>query len=512
VPPRANSPSSAEPSRAEHAFHSARPGDVIAGFLLERLIGRGETGAVFEATQLSLGRSIALRLIDPAYYADDDDRARCDRELRQASALHHPGLVPLFEAGEWTGGRYVAMRLIRGTNLGSHPASGPEAAAMLEPVAAGLEDAHRAGLSHGAVRAENVLVDGKGRAYLADMGLGRGAGPAADREGLVALRAALGSSAPTRRPRKALAAASVVGAILILAVAVLALRSNSGEEGTFADQPPPTGPEGTVGLGSDLASGPAGEVGCGARFGGASSCTLVLADSGGAPARATDDGAIRSWAVRGATGELTLQVLRLMGPRPIIAGFSQPVEAPDRGPHRFTTDIELRRGDLIAVKLGPGAALGSRAGDGGALRWEGLEVPLPELADATPVTGDLLVRVDVEPGGTPSAPAQLVGDEARVAPAGATLAETIVALSPRLAMQVRLVQVGDRIQLDVFSGSRRAARLPLGDTVPGGELLRFEQNCGPPRTICMRWLNPGEATPLVHAFRVTRSGRIQVIG
>ena len=505
MPPQADSHSSTELKLAEQAFRSARAGDVLAGFRLERLIGRGETGAVFEATQLSLRRPVALRLIDPA-------RPRSDGELREASALHHPGLVPLFEAGDWAGGRYVAMRLIRGTNLSSHPAPGHAAAAMLEPVAAGLEAAHRAGLSHGAVRAENVLVDGDGRAYLADMGLGRGTGPKADREGLAALRAELGDSPPSRRPRKGLVAASVVSAVLVLAVAVLALRSSSGEESTSADAPPPTNPEGTVGLGSDLASGPADEVGCGTQFGGASPCTFVLADSNGAPTRATEDGAIRGWAVRGATGELTLQVLRLTGPRPTIAGFSQPVEAPDPGPHRFTTDIEVRRGDLIAVKLGPGAALGRRAGGGGALRWAGSQLPLPKLADAAPLNGDLLVRVDVEPGGTPSVPAQLLADAARDAPEGATLAEAIVALSPRTAVQVRLVQTQDGIHLDAFSGSRRTARLPLGDTVPEGELLRFEQNCGPPRTICMRWLNPGEATPLVHAFRVTPRGAIQVIG
>jgi hypothetical protein len=509
---QASSLSSAERALAERAFRSARPGDVIAGFRLERLIGRGETGAVFEATQLSLGRPVAVRLIDPAYCADDDARARCDRELREASALQRPGLVPLFEAGEWRGGRYVAMRLIRGTNLGSHPAYGPGTAAMLEPVAESLEAAHRMGLSHGAVRAENVLVDGDGRAFLADMGLGRGAGAEADLEGLAALQASLGSAAPSRWPRKALVAASVVGAFLVLAVGLLALGGDSEEEGTFADAPPPPSPEGTVGLGSDLARGPAGEVGCGARFGGASSCTFVLTDPGGAPTRATEDGAIRSWAVRGATGELTLQVLRLQGLRPSVVGFSQPVEAPDLGPHEFKTDVPVMRGDLIAVTLGPGAFLGRRAGGGGALRWAGFKLPLPKLDDATPLNGGLLVRVDVEPGGTPSIPAQLVGDDARGAPAGVTLAETTIALSPRSSIQVRLVEVSGRIHLDAFSGSRRTARLSLGDTAPEGKLLRFEQNCGPPRTVCMRWLNPGESTPLVYAFRVTRSGPIDVIG
>ena len=496
-------------SQATRAFESVRVGEVIAGFRLERLLGRGETGAVYEATQLSLGRAVALRLIDPARYADPEAQARLDRELGLASSLHHPGLVPLFEAGQWAGGRFVAMRLIRGGNLGSlRPASASRGAEMLRYVSAGLDAAHRAGLTHGAVRAANVLVDREGRAHLADLGLGRGSGVDADRDGLAGLRTAIGSPGATRRPWKALAAAG----ILAIAVAAALLVTRSGEEGADADDAAPPAPEGTVSLGSELSPGPADRVGCGRGFGGGSACVLVPADTDGEALRATESGVIRSWAVRGAAGELTLQVLRPRGAVTRVTGFSQPVEVADAAPQRFSAEIGVERGDLVAVELGSQAALGRRQGDGRALRWASTVLPLPSLAEATPLTGELLVRVDVEPGAEPSVPAQLTGRQAQAAPAGITLAEAAVAVTPRDAVQVRLVRVGGEIQLDSFRGSRRAARLPVADADPEGELILFEQACGYPRSVCLRWRNPDAATPLVHAYSVAPSGRFHVIG
>jgi hypothetical protein len=496
------------------AFQSLHAGDVVAGFRLERLLGRGETGAVYEATQLSLGRAVALRLIDPARYPNRDMQARLDRELQLASSLHRPGLVPVFEAGEWRGGRFVAMRLIRGQCLGSRPRTAGRtggAPVMLQPVAAGLEAAHQAGLSHGAVRPENVLVDDNGRAHLADLGLGRGSGRDADREGLTELRRAVGASAASGFQWRVLALAAAVVAGVAAIVIAPRLETAAGERG-HAEEPAPAVTRESVPLGSDLAAGPMEEVGCGSQLGGASACTLVPADIRGVALRARESGVIRTWAVRGATGELTLEVLRSQAGATRLAGFSQPAEAPDAGPHRFSAAIGVARGDLIAVRLGPGAALGQRQNGGAALRWAGAVSPLPPLAQATSLNGELLVRADVEPGARPPLPAQILGRRARAAPPGPTLGEATVAVSARSAVQVRLVRAADQINLDAFRGSRRKARLTLGDADPDGELIHFEQNCGNPQSVCVRWRNPGEATPLLHQFTIAPNGAFRVIG
>ena len=508
-----SSSSSAERAQAVRAFESVAVGDVVAGFRLDRFLGRGETGAVYEATQLSMGRTVALRLIDPAHLAGADARAKFERELRLASSVHHDGLVSLFETGEWEGGRFIAMRLIRGRSLSAHaPDGGRAGEELLKPVSGALEAAHRAKLTHGAVREGNVLVDGDGRAYLADLGLGRGAGEDADREGLAAIGAAVGTFPASRRRRPMALIAACIALLAGLAVAAaLLVGSGSGEERTDAEAAAPSAPEGTVPIGSDLSPGPAGTVGCGEGFGGGSSCILVLGGTGGV-LRATEPGAIRSWAVRGASGELTLQVLRTRNGQPEVAGFSQPADATGPGPHRFPADIGLDRGELIAVRLGPGAALGRRDGGGGALRWEGAGLPLPELSEAKPIGGELLVRVDVEPGATASATPQLVGRRAENAAAGEVLADTSLALSARSGARVRLVRVDGGIVVDSFRGARRTARVTVVGADPEGELLRFDQACGYPRSVCVHWRNPDEATPLIHAYSLAPSGRFRVLG
>lgn len=510
----ASSSSSAELAEAVRAFESVRAGDVIAGFRLERLIGRGATGAVYEATQLSLGRAVALRLIDPARYAGPEAQARLERDLGIASSLHHPGLVPLFEAGKSDGGRLLSMRLVRGRTLAQLPDASPAAlgAEVLRPVSDALEAAHRAGLTHGAVRADNVLVDHDGRAYLADLGLGRGAGSNVDREELAALRAAVGAPAAPRRRLLALAAAGSAVVAVALTSAALLLGDGSGGERVFADEPAPPLPEGTTSLGSDLSPGPAKPVGCGPRFGGASACTLVPADLGGKALRPPEAGVIRSWAVRGATGQLTLQVLRPGAAATRLAGFAQAVEVPDPAPHRFPAEIGVDAGDIVALKLAPGAALGMRDGGGTALRWAGSGLPLPSLSEATPLKGGLLVRVDVQPGADPSAPTHVTGRRARAAPRGTVLDETAVAVSSRRAIHLRLVRVTEQIWLDAFIGEQRRARVAIADADADGELVLFQQSCGAPRSICIRWRNPDAATPLVHEFRVAPSGRFRVIG
>jgi hypothetical protein len=292
----------------------------------------------------------------------------------------------------------------------------------------------------------------------------------------------------------------------------LVVGLGSGGEGDPVDEPPPPAPEGTVPLGSSLSPGPAAAAGCGEGLASASSCTVVPAGPGGRALRATRPGVIRGWAVRGASGELTLQVLR-PGPRLTRQnGFSQPVRVPDQGPHAFRAELGLGRGEIVAVRLSPGAELGRRGDGAGARVWPGAALPLPSLALAEPLRGELLVRVDFDAGAAPSRPDQLTGTRAARAPAGDALDRTTVAVPGGDAVQVRLVVAEGRVQLDAFAGGSRAARLPLEDADPEGQPVLFEQNCGHPRSVCLRWLNPGADAPLFHELRVAPEGRFRVIG
>src|SRR3954471_11179548 len=137
-------------------------------------------GIVYRATQLSLGRPVALKLIAPEHAADSGFRERFQRESRMAAAIDHPNVIPVYEAGEEDGRLYLVMRWVAGTDLHRELRSGgrltPARAAMIvNQVAGALDAAHAAGLVHRDVKPANVLLSGD-HAYLADFGLTRFAG------------------------------------------------------------------------------------------------------------------------------------------------------------------------------------------------------------------------------------------------------------------------------------------------------------------------------------------------
>jgi serine/threonine protein kinase len=156
------------------------PGDEFAGCRIEAIAGRGGMGVVYRATELSLGRPVALKLLAPERARDDAFRERFQRESRMAAAIDHPNVIPVYAAGECDGSLYLVMRYVGGTDLHAllrdHGAQEPAFAAdVVTQVASALDAAHRAGLVHRDVKPANVLLAGA-HAYLSDFGLTRLAG------------------------------------------------------------------------------------------------------------------------------------------------------------------------------------------------------------------------------------------------------------------------------------------------------------------------------------------------
>jgi hypothetical protein len=152
-------------------------GEQFAGCRIDAVAGRGGMGVVYRATQLNLGRPVALKLITPDHATDRDFRERFQRESRLAASIDHPNVVPVYEAGEADGHLYLVMRWVRGTDL--HALLKREkrltpgvAATITAQIAAGLDAAHAAGLVHRDVKPANVLLSGE-HAYLSDFGLSR---------------------------------------------------------------------------------------------------------------------------------------------------------------------------------------------------------------------------------------------------------------------------------------------------------------------------------------------------
>jgi hypothetical protein len=159
-------------------------GDVIAGYRLDELIGRGGMGVVYRATHVALERSGAVKLIAPDLAANDDFRRRFQREAKLAASIDHPHVIGVFDAGEDAGHLYVAMRYVEGTDLrallderGRLPAQ--ETLAIIAQVADALDAAHARGLVHRDVKPANVLLERRGsghHAFLTDFGLVKAAG------------------------------------------------------------------------------------------------------------------------------------------------------------------------------------------------------------------------------------------------------------------------------------------------------------------------------------------------
>jgi serine/threonine-protein kinase len=149
----------------------------LAGYRIEGVAGRGGMGVVYRAQHLHLGRTVALKLLNPELAASDEFRERFIREARAAAALEHPNIVPVYDAGEVEGRLYLAMKFIEGSDLaqllheeGRLPAE--RTMSLLEQLASALDAAHGRGLIHRDVKPANALLEGA-RLYLTDFGLTR---------------------------------------------------------------------------------------------------------------------------------------------------------------------------------------------------------------------------------------------------------------------------------------------------------------------------------------------------
>jgi serine/threonine protein kinase len=150
-------------------------GTILSGYRIDGVLGEGGMGTVYEATQLSLNRVVALKLLDAKLGDDPGFRARFEREGHVQAALDHAHIVSVYEAGRSEQGLFLAMRLIRGPTLKDLIRDGSldprRSVRLLAQVAQALDEAHRAGLIHRDIKPQNILIGTGDHAYLADFGL-----------------------------------------------------------------------------------------------------------------------------------------------------------------------------------------------------------------------------------------------------------------------------------------------------------------------------------------------------
>ena len=141
-------------------------------YRLQRLIGRGGFGEVWEAIDPELNRPVAVKI------PRDDrsfDPAKSLNEARKVALLKHPGIVPVHDVGHLADGCYIVCDLIDGQNLAdwlqSNRPSSNDSALLVASVADALDYAHSHGLVHRDVKPQNILIDRSGRPHLTDFGI-----------------------------------------------------------------------------------------------------------------------------------------------------------------------------------------------------------------------------------------------------------------------------------------------------------------------------------------------------
>lgn len=158
-----------------------RVGEVFAGYVIERQIGRGGMGELYLARHPRLPRLIAVKVLRPDFAADREIRARFEREADLIARLDHPNVVSVYDRGVEDGQLWIAMQYVDGVDASTlDPATLPpeRAVHIIGETAKALDYAHAVGVLHRDVKPANIMLarpsPGHGeRVLLTDFGIGR---------------------------------------------------------------------------------------------------------------------------------------------------------------------------------------------------------------------------------------------------------------------------------------------------------------------------------------------------
>jgi Leucine-rich repeat (LRR) protein len=155
-------------------------GETIANrYTISSVIGMGGWSSVYQATDASLNRAVAMKILHPHLCIDQGNMERFRRESAAMAALNHPNLAVIFDCGQLSGGRpYFVMELIEGKSLAETIQNkqrmvASESVRIFSQICQGLDAIHKAGLIHRDLKPSNVLITEAGTVKVLDFGLAK---------------------------------------------------------------------------------------------------------------------------------------------------------------------------------------------------------------------------------------------------------------------------------------------------------------------------------------------------
>ncbi|MBI3696435.1 MAG: serine/threonine-protein kinase [Acidobacteria bacterium] len=152
-------------------------GRTIGRYRITEKLGEGGMGVVYRAQDATLGRDVAIKVLRPELGRQPERVRRFSREARAASALNHPNIITVHDAGEFEDGPFLVMELVEGESLRALLRRGPLPLAKVLDIgiqaATALARAHESGITHRDLKPENLLVRPDGYVKILDFGLAK---------------------------------------------------------------------------------------------------------------------------------------------------------------------------------------------------------------------------------------------------------------------------------------------------------------------------------------------------
>ena len=153
------------------------PGTRLGPYEVTGRIGMGGMGEIYEATDTTLGRAVAIKVLPDSFASDPERLARFDREARTLAALNHPNIAAIYGVERSGGHAALIMELVEGPTLADRIAGGPialdETLSIAGQIADALDAAHQRGIVHRDLKPANIKVRDDGTVKVLDFGLAK---------------------------------------------------------------------------------------------------------------------------------------------------------------------------------------------------------------------------------------------------------------------------------------------------------------------------------------------------